>query len=41
MTFDQEKLKRLDMSFLGFLFGYESWELSTYLEVLDEHISFA
>jgi hypothetical protein len=41
MTIDLEKLKRLDMSFPGFSFGYESWALSTYLEVLDEHISFA
>ncbi len=41
MTIDLEKLKRMDMSYPGFSFGEESWALSTYLEVLEEHISFA
>ena len=41
MAIDLEKIKRMDMSYPGFSFGYESWALNTYLDVLEEHIGFA
>lgn len=41
MAFDFKKIFNLDSSYPGFSFGYESWALGTYLQVLDEHLSFA
>lgn len=38
---DIEKLMRLDLSFPGISFGYESWALDTYLKVLNDHLEFA
>ena len=41
MTFDIEKFLRIDISYPGISFGYESWALESYLKVLDESVSFA
>jgi len=41
MAFDFKKIFNLDSSYPGFSFGYESWALGMYLQVLDEHLPFA
>ncbi|MBK7898264.1 MAG: hypothetical protein IPJ99_02580 [Betaproteobacteria bacterium] len=41
MALDIEQLLNLDLGFPGISFGYESWALESYLNVLEEQISHA
>jgi hypothetical protein len=41
MAVDLDRTMKLDLSYPGISFGYESWALDTYLKVLDEQLSFA
>lgn len=41
MSFDLEKLLRLDMGYPGLSFGYHSWALGAYLDSLENFISLA
>lgn len=41
MALDIEQLMNLDLDFPGISFGYESWALESYLDVLEEQISHA
>jgi hypothetical protein len=41
MAVDLDKMMKLDLSYPGISFGYESSALDAYLKVLDEHVSFA
>jgi len=41
MELDREQLRNLDLGFPGIFFGYESWALKIYLQIVEEQISHA
>lgn len=41
MALDFKQLLNLDLSYPGISFGYESWALDSYLQVLEHQISHA
>lgn len=41
MSGDLHKILKIDLSYPGIAFGYESWAFKAYLKMLDEQLSFA